>query len=222
MDLTPRDINEKQFNDSFRGYNQEQVDLFLDEVAASFERAFVENQTFHHRLRTLEAQLVEARVAEDMLKQMLVTAQKTANETVEAAKTQAQNMIQEAESSAKQMWEEAEAKSKEVLSSADGQAQEMILQAIARENEATATLYESLRNFDRRHRERLQEFMEEQIRTLGALEAFSPSRPPAAVADLGGPPNPPDEIEEIEPEEALMSSPPTEDQRSINEQFWGE
>ncbi|HLI56621.1 MAG TPA: DivIVA domain-containing protein, partial [Actinomycetota bacterium] len=36
MSLTPEDIEKKRFHDAWRGYNHEEVDLFLDEVAATF------------------------------------------------------------------------------------------------------------------------------------------------------------------------------------------
>lgn len=35
MSLTPEDIEKKRFHDAWRGYNHEEVDLFLDEVAAA-------------------------------------------------------------------------------------------------------------------------------------------------------------------------------------------
>ena len=43
MKLTPLDIHNKEFRRSIRGYNEEDVDVFLDQVAAEFERIFKEN-----------------------------------------------------------------------------------------------------------------------------------------------------------------------------------
>ncbi|MEO7803244.1 MAG: DivIVA domain-containing protein [Actinomycetota bacterium] len=208
MDLTPREINEKRFNDSFRGYKQEQVDLFLDEVAVSFERVFTENQTLHHRIKSLEEQLSEARTAEDMLKRMLVTAQKTANEAVEAAETQAQNMIMGAEARARLMNDEARASSNEILAKAADHLQQ-----------ARSTV-ESLRAFDTAHREKLQRSMEEQLKMLDNLEAFPSSL--AEPSEIVIPSLEDAETQQTMPEETIVSEPPDDDQPSNNEQFWGE
>ena len=37
MSITPQEISDKEFSRSFRGYNQEEVDLFLDKIYFELE-----------------------------------------------------------------------------------------------------------------------------------------------------------------------------------------
>ncbi|HEU5002799.1 MAG TPA: DivIVA domain-containing protein [Actinomycetota bacterium] len=57
MTLTPEDIESKRFHDAFRGYNHEEVDLFLDEVAASFKALYLQVEATTQRARELETQI---------------------------------------------------------------------------------------------------------------------------------------------------------------------
>lgn len=41
--LTPLDIQNKEFNNSFRGYKESEVDSFLDEIIIDYERVYKEN-----------------------------------------------------------------------------------------------------------------------------------------------------------------------------------
>lgn len=54
MDLTPRSIQEKQFHDQWRGYNQAEVDDFLDRVAETLDRVQRENQDLRDRIQELD------------------------------------------------------------------------------------------------------------------------------------------------------------------------
>lgn len=154
MDLTPREIQEKQFHDAFRGYSHEEVDMFLDEVALSFERTYRENQEFHHRFKELEEQLHQARSTEDMLKKTLLTAQKTAEEAIEEAKQKAQGMVAG-----------AERKALEIVANSERRAQEIVEHAVARQREIEVGL-EGMKKFESEYRARLQAFIESQLRVL--------------------------------------------------------
>ena len=59
MDVTPKDINEKQFSDAWRGYNQEEVDDFLDRVAEAVETTQRESEALRERNLELEQALVD-------------------------------------------------------------------------------------------------------------------------------------------------------------------
>ena len=41
--LTPLDIHNKEFKRSFRGYNEDEIDDFLDQVVNDYEKLFREN-----------------------------------------------------------------------------------------------------------------------------------------------------------------------------------
>jgi DivIVA domain-containing protein len=59
--LTPQDIVRKEFREAFRGYNQADVDLFLDEVVEEFTRAYDENQKMKVRLAALQQEVARLR-----------------------------------------------------------------------------------------------------------------------------------------------------------------
>ena len=54
MDLTAREVHEKQFHDAWRGYNQEEVDDFLERVADTLERIQRENAALQRRVSDLD------------------------------------------------------------------------------------------------------------------------------------------------------------------------
>ena len=54
MKLTPLDIHHKEFRHSLRGYSEEEVDAFLDEVADEFERLFKENIDLSEKIEAAE------------------------------------------------------------------------------------------------------------------------------------------------------------------------
>ncbi len=96
MDLTARDIHEKQFHDAWRGYNQEEVDDFLDKVAEVVDLLQRENVAVLGRVRELEQALTTSRETEEMLKKTLVSAQQAAEEAIAKAQKKADAMVAEA------------------------------------------------------------------------------------------------------------------------------
>lgn len=61
MPLNPQDIVRKVFREAFRGYNQTDVDLFLDEVVEDFTRLAEENQKMKVRLAALQQEVARLR-----------------------------------------------------------------------------------------------------------------------------------------------------------------
>jgi cell division initiation protein len=122
MELTPRDIHEKQFHDAWRGYNQEEVDDFLDRVAESVERLHRENESLRKRISDLDQVVAHARETESMLKKTLVSAQKAAEDSLTTAKTRAEKLITEAEERVKKANEEA----RERVKAAEEEARERV------------------------------------------------------------------------------------------------
>ena len=83
MALTPMDIHNKEFTRSFRGYDDEEVDRFLDEIIEEFERLYKENIELKERLGMLSDQISNYKTMENTLKETLVTAQRAANDVLE-------------------------------------------------------------------------------------------------------------------------------------------
>jgi len=189
MGMTPQEIQEKHFHDTFRGYSHEEVDLFLDEVAVAFERLYRENQSFMRRVVDLEEQVKrvqeqpsaeepvrppqvfdeEAAVTETTLKRMLLIAQETADKAVQEARVRA-----------REIQDQARTRSDELINSAEQRVRELNSAKIEKERELQRAK-EALRKFDQQYRTSFRVFIESQLEALQDLPAA-----PAIQAFEGG------------------------------------
>ena len=168
MDLTARDIHEKQFHDAWRGYNQEEVDDFLDRVAEVLDRVQREHAALQTRVNELDSAVAASRDTEEMLKKTLVSAQQAAEEAIAKAQKKADAMVSEAEERARRTTEET----KQRLSALDAEIKRRTLDAdrehTVRKREMDASL-ERLRAFETDLKRRLKAFLEQQTRSLESL-----------------------------------------------------
>ncbi|MDQ3620784.1 MAG: DivIVA domain-containing protein [Actinomycetota bacterium] len=173
MELSARDIHEKQFHDAWRGYNQEEVDDFLDRTAEVLDRVQRENQAIQSRMNELEQAVATSREAEEMLKKTLVTAQQAAEEAIAKAKAKAGQLVGEAEQRAKRANDEA----RERITSAENEARRKALDAerehATRKRELDTSI-ERLRAFETELKQRLRTFLEQQVRGLDTLTEREP------------------------------------------------
>lgn len=98
MKLTPLDIHHKEFRNSLRGYNPEEVDDFLDEVADEFERLFKENIDLSEKYDAAQERLRTYAELEQTLQKTLVAAQTSAEDIVGRARVEADRLVKDAES----------------------------------------------------------------------------------------------------------------------------
>lgn len=61
VSLSPQDIVRKEFREALRGYNQADVDLFLDEVVEEVTRLTDENQKMKVRIAALQQEVARLR-----------------------------------------------------------------------------------------------------------------------------------------------------------------
>jgi cell division initiation protein len=107
MSLTPMDIHNKEFARGFRGYNEDEVDQFLDKIVDEFEKLYKENIEQKDKISALGDQISQYRTMENTLKETLVTAQKTADEVTALAQKKAELILKEAEEQARRIIESA-------------------------------------------------------------------------------------------------------------------
>lgn len=183
MDLTARDIHEKQFHDAWRGYNQEEVDDFLDRVAEVLDRVQRENAALQTRVNELDSAVSASRDTEEMLKKTLVSAQQAAEEAISTAKAKASDLITEAEDRARRSIEEAN----ERVQNAEAEARRKTLEA-EREHERRRTELdaniERLQGLENELKNRIKGFLDQQAQALQGLEIVGP--PPAILGPSGG------------------------------------
>ncbi len=107
MALTPNDIHNKEFHRGFRGYAENEVDEFLDEVVREFEVLLRERQELRLQAEESEQRLSRFQEIEEHLQKALVLAQQTAEEVRQNAQREAELIAREAQQRADQMLEEA-------------------------------------------------------------------------------------------------------------------
>jgi cell division initiation protein len=189
MELTAREIHEKQFHDAWRGYNQAEVDDFLDRVAEALDRLHRENTDLQQRMGELDQAVAASRDTEEMLKKTLVTAQRAAEEAIANAKTKAEEIITQAEERVRRTETEARDRIVHTENESRRKAAESERDLTSRKRELDERI-DKLRGFETDIKKRLKTFLEQQLRALDALtEVETPKfAPPAArpAAPAGG------------------------------------
>lgn len=97
MKITPLDIQHMVFKVSMRGYNRQDVDRFLEQIAQTVDELNRETAALREKLGGLEGQLADSRKAETALTRTLVSTQTMAEGLKEAAKRDAELIVKEAE-----------------------------------------------------------------------------------------------------------------------------
>lgn len=107
--LTPMDIRNTEFKKGFRGYNEEDVDIFIDRVVADYEKLYKENNELKEKLNSINDRLESYSEMEKTLQSTLVVAQKTSEDIVANARKEAELIIREAEEKRKGIMAQANA-----------------------------------------------------------------------------------------------------------------
>jgi len=102
MKITPLDVGSHKFPRKWKGYDPEQVDIFLEMVSQEMEDIIKENQFLSEELKRKSAALSEYKEKEQILKDTMITAQRTSEDMKN-------NMIKEAQAILAQAELEAEA-----------------------------------------------------------------------------------------------------------------
>ncbi len=108
LPLTVLDIANKEFKTSIRGYNQDEVDEFLDEVMRNYEALIRENDELRQSTAGMGEKLEQYRALEQTLQNTLVVAQSTADDMKQAARKEAELIVREAEARARELIQKAE------------------------------------------------------------------------------------------------------------------
>ena len=107
MRLTPLDIQQMVFKVRMRGYDQNEVKQFLEDLAQTVESLNHENGVLREKLSTTEEQLITLKKAEATLTHTLISTQAMAEDMKEIAQRDAALWIKEAEFKASEMLREA-------------------------------------------------------------------------------------------------------------------
>lgn len=114
MPLTPLDIHNKVFTRSFRGYDEDEVNEFLDQVIKDYEMAIRKTKDLESKVEQLEEKIGHFTNIEDTLNKSILVAQETAEEVTSNARKESKLIIKEAEKNADRIINEALNKSRHV------------------------------------------------------------------------------------------------------------
>lgn len=103
MRITPMDIEQQEFSKSFRGYNEEEVDDFLDKIVKDYEELINENVRLNEEIERMQEKLKEFGEIEETLRSALLNAQKSAEEMKGRVESEAKIIIEKAELEAKSL-----------------------------------------------------------------------------------------------------------------------
>jgi cell division initiation protein len=145
MLIRPIDVRRKEFKSSFRGYDPNEVDDFLDAVADEFERNYTETQRMREEVSSLRDRLQQFEDLEGSIQAALVHAEQASNDLRRAATQEAEGIRQSAQREADFTIREAQSRSHQML--ADSSAR------IERVQDSYTALQEAQRSFanDFRH-----------------------------------------------------------------------
>ena len=96
MRVTPLDIIQKSFTASRRGYDSDEVRIFLDEVRDSLEEGLKENQRLREQLRRQHEEIEELRSHESDIKETLLLAKRVSGDLQRSARREADVIVGEA------------------------------------------------------------------------------------------------------------------------------
>lgn len=160
MALSPLDIHHKEFKTArFGGYNEEEVDSFLDLVADELDKILQENNDLRLQMEHLKQRLAEFEEMQSSLQSALLAATRSA----EAVKEQAR---QESEKIMLKTQKEAEL----LIGSADEQARQIHLKGQV-ERQKLEQSYAQLKNIKRHYLQSIKEIADAHLAQVAELEA---------------------------------------------------
>ena len=91
--LTADEIRNITFSSSMKGYKREEVDEFLDRVEADYEQIAYQIKLLLEKNDELEKKIEESENAKDSIQNVLLSAQKLADQIIADAKNQAEEIL---------------------------------------------------------------------------------------------------------------------------------
>ncbi|WP_125567707.1 DivIVA domain-containing protein [Companilactobacillus insicii] len=128
MVLSPIEIHDKEFEHKFRGYNRDQVDKFLKQVAQDYDLALQKNEQIQKELKDTKEQLKYFTDMRDALNQSIIVAQDAADKVKTNAEQEAQIIVEESQKKARDLLDQSTAKSNQILEDASSKARQVTIE----------------------------------------------------------------------------------------------
>lgn len=114
MPLSPLDIHNKEFTRGFRGYAEDEVNEFLDQIIKDYEIVLREKKELEEKIKMMSEQMNHYNSLEDTLQKSIVVAQEAAGEVRRNSEKEAKLIVKEAEKNADRIINDALAKARKV------------------------------------------------------------------------------------------------------------
>lgn len=114
MPLTPLDIHNKEFSRRFKGYDEDEVNEFLDRIIKDYESILRDRNELQEEARELQERLGHFTNIEETLNKSILLAQETAEDVKSNAQKEAKLIIKEAEKNADRIVNESLTRSRQL------------------------------------------------------------------------------------------------------------
>ena len=148
--LTAMDVEKQDFKRSLRGYDRDEVRMFLTAVSEEIERLNLDNGQLREEVGSLRGRIDDFRERERMLQETLVTAQRMSEELAARSQKESELMIREARLKAERLLEQTQ----DQLSRIEGEIGRVKVERDAFENRLRSAIEEHLALLDLRKQER--------------------------------------------------------------------
>ncbi|MBB5178974.1 cell division initiation protein [Planomicrobium koreense] len=119
MPLSPLDIHNKEFGRGFRGYQEDEVNEFLDQIIKDYEMLMREKKELEDRLKQTDERVGHFTTIETTLQKSIVVAQEAAEEVRRNSQKEAKLIVREAEKNADRIVNESLTKARRIAMEID-------------------------------------------------------------------------------------------------------
>ncbi|SOB92520.1 cell division initiation protein [Ureibacillus xyleni] len=114
MPLSPLDIHNKEFTRGFRGYAEDEVNEFLDQIIKDYEIILREKKELEEKVKSMTEQMNRYNILEETLQKSIIVAQEAAEEVRRNSQQEAKLIIKEAEKNADRIVNDALGKARKI------------------------------------------------------------------------------------------------------------
>ena len=169
MALTPLDIQNKTFPTKMRGYNQDEVNDFLDLVVRDYEELTQRNRELEKAVKHSEEKLEYFNELKDALNQSIIVAQDTADKVKTSASKESEVIVTSAQNKADELVANAEKRAHQLTTDAEEKARKILTDATEKARQL-ATETEDLKKKTRVFHQRISLMLESQLEQVKSPE----------------------------------------------------
>jgi cell division initiation protein len=188
MRYTPVELRHLRIGRAVLGYNRDEANRILEDVADSFEDVWRDRGELTDKLEEIEKQLAEHKQRETLLANTLISAERAASEAKELAKREAEVILAEAHQEARSIIRTAQTERERLF--AEARRVEALLRSalgVIEESQADGELARGLRTETWPKREDTREFQAVELPAADEDEPGEPAELSLAVEDDDGP-----------------------------------